>query len=45
MAYLAPEVLRRLVYNRDAVAVTEINLSNCAALPWAEQAGVVFGKT
>jgi len=27
---------------RDAVAVTEINLSNCAALPWAEQAKVAF---
>jgi hypothetical protein len=38
-------VLKRLVYKRDAVAVTEINLSNCAALPWAEQAGVVFGET
>ena len=42
MAYLAPEVLKRLVYKRDAVAVTEINLSNCAALPWAEQAKVAF---
>ena len=38
----APEVLKRLVYKRDAVAVTEINLSNCAALPWAEQAKVAF---
>ena len=44
LAYLAPEVLKRLVYKRDAVAITEINLSNCAALPWAEQAGVVFGE-
>lgn len=42
LAYLAPEVLKRLVYKRDAVAVTEINLSNCAALPWAEQAKVAF---
>ncbi|WP_445810180.1 hypothetical protein [Yoonia sp.] len=42
MACLAPEVLKRLVYGRDAVAVTEINLSNCAALPWAEQAKVAF---
>ncbi|WP_445810549.1 hypothetical protein [Yoonia sp.] len=42
LAYLAPEVLRRLVYKRDAVAVTEINLSNCTALPWAEQVKVAF---
>ena len=42
LAYLAPEVLKRLVYKRDAVAITEINLSNCAALPWAEQAKVAF---
>ena len=43
LAYLAPEVLKRLAYKRDAVAVTEINLSNCAALPWADQACFVFG--
>ena len=44
LAYLAPEVLKRLVYKGDAVAVTEINLSNCAALPWAEQAKRVFDE-
>ena len=44
LAYLAPEVLKRLVYKRDALAVTEINLSNCAALPWAEQAKMVFDE-
>ena len=42
LAYLAPVVLRRLVYKRDTVAVTEINLSNCAAVPWAEQVKVAF---
>ena len=42
LAYLAPEVLKRLVYKRDAIAITEINLSNCAALPWAEQAKAAF---
>jgi len=42
LAYLAPEVLKRLIYKRDAIAITEINLSNCAALPWAEQAKVAF---
>jgi len=46
LAYLAPEVLKRLIYKRDAVAITEINLSNCAALPWAEQVKVAFqGKS
>lgn len=44
LAYLAPEVLKRLIYKRDAVAVTKINLSNCAALPWAEQAKVAFDE-
>jgi hypothetical protein len=44
LAYLAPEVLKRLVYKRDAIAITEINLSNCAALPWAEQAKVAFDE-
>ena len=44
LAYLAPEVLKRLVYKRVAIAITEINLSNCAALPWAEQAKVAFDE-
>ena len=44
LAYLAPEVLKRLVYKRDAVAVTEINLINCAALLWADQAKSVFDE-
>jgi hypothetical protein len=42
LAYLAPEVLKRLVYGREGPAVTVLELSDCAALPWAEQAGVVF---
>ncbi len=42
LAYLAPEVLKRLVYKREATAVTELKLSDCAALPWHEQADVVF---
>jgi hypothetical protein len=36
-------VLKRLVYGREVPAVTVLDLSDCAALPWAEQAGVVFG--
>ncbi len=42
LAYLAPEVLKRLVYGREGPAVTVLDLSDCAALPWAEQVGVVF---
>jgi hypothetical protein len=42
LAYLAPEVLKRLVYGREWPAVTVLDLSDCAALPWAEQEGEVF---
>ena len=42
LAYLAPAVLKRLVYGREGPAVTVLDLSDCAALPWAEQAGVAF---
>ena len=45
LAYLAPEVLKRLIYMREVTAVTIIQLTECAMLPWAEQAIVVFGKT
>ncbi|AXI53811.1 hypothetical protein SuNHUV7_41270 (plasmid) [Pseudoseohaeicola sp. NH-UV-7] len=43
LAYLAPEVLKRLVYKREVIAVTVMQLTECAALPWQGQAGVVFG--
>ena len=43
LAYLAPEVLKRLVFGREAPAVTVMQLSDCVGLPWADQAGVVFG--
>ncbi|MFP1645212.1 MULTISPECIES: hypothetical protein [Rhodobacterales] len=43
LAYLAPEVLKGIVYKRAPIAVTLIQLTECAALPWAEQAEVVFG--
>ena len=39
---LAPELLKRLVYGREGPAMTVLDPSDCAALPWAEQAGVVF---
>ena len=43
LAYLAPEVLKRLVFRREVTAVTVMQLSECVGLPWADQAGVVFG--
>jgi hypothetical protein len=45
LAYLAPDVLKRLVFGREVSAVTVMQLTESAALPWVEQAGVVFGTT
>ena len=45
LAYLAPEVLKRLVFGREVTTVTLMQLTESAALPWVEQAGVVFGTT
>ncbi|MDG0984171.1 MAG: hypothetical protein P8N80_01775 [Planktomarina sp.] len=42
LAYLAPEVMRRLVYKREVTAITVMQLTESAALPWADQAMVVF---
>ena len=42
LAYLAPEVLRRLVCRREILAVTLLNLSDMATLPWAEQEAAAF---
>lgn len=42
LAYLAPDVLKRLVFKREVTAVTVMQLTECAALPWGEQAGVMF---
>ena len=42
LAYLAPKVLRRLVFCREVTAVTVMQLTECAALPLGEQAGVMF---
>ncbi len=44
LAYLAPDVLRRLVYGREITAVTVMQLAECAALQWGEQAAVVFDE-
>ena len=43
LAYLAPEVLKQLVFDREITAVTIMQLTESAALPWLDQAGVVFG--
>ena len=42
LAYLAPEVLKRLVFGREVSAVTVMQLTESAALPWVEQAKVAF---
>lgn len=42
LAYLAPAVLKRLVYKHETPAVTLLELSDIAALPWGEQVGKVF---
>ena len=42
LAYLAPEVLRRLVYKRETPAITLMVLTECAVLPWPKQAKVAF---
>ena len=44
LAYLAPEVLKRLVYKREVTAVTLMEITECAALPWRDQTEVVFGE-
>ena len=42
LAYLAPGILKRLVYKREVPAVTLLKLTDFAALPWHEQPGQVF---
>ena len=45
LAYLAPEVLKRLVFRREISAVTVMQLTECALLSWQEQEVWVFGQT
>ena len=45
LAFLAPEVLKRLVFGREVTAVTVMQLTEFALLSWQEQAVVVFGGT
>ena len=42
LAYLAPEVLKRLICGREASAVSLISLVSITAKTWAEQEGSVF---
>ena len=42
LAYPAPEVLKRLVFGREVSAVTVMQLTESAALPWREQSSIVF---
>ena len=44
LTYLAPEVLKRLIYKRDVTAVTVMQLTECALLSWREQEVWVFGE-
>lgn len=44
LAYLSPEVLKRLIYNREASLITIVELAKCVDLPWHQQAAVVFGE-
>ena len=44
LAYLAPEVLKRLTCGRETIAVTVVQLNECASMPWLDQAGGGFGS-
>lgn len=43
LAFLAPEVLERLVISRDPLSVSVNDLIETTYLPWVEQITVVFG--
>ena len=44
LAYLASEVLKRLVFGREVSTVTVMQPPECAGLPCGDQARVVFGE-
>ena len=44
LAYLAPAVLKRLIYKRKVPAITAKQLADCALLSRQDQEGVVFGE-
>lgn len=45
LAYLAPEVLKRQVFGREVMPVTDMQPTESAALPWHEQSPIVFEAT
>lgn len=42
LAYLAPAVLKRLIYGRETLAITLLRLIDIATLPWHEQEAAAF---
>lgn len=42
LAYLSPEVLERLVVNREPLSITLAELIDTTYLPWTQQAAAVF---
>ncbi len=43
LAYLSPDVLKRLVIRREPPAISVLELIEATYLPWAGQAAAVFG--
>ena len=44
LAYLSPEVLQRLLHQREPPAVSVNDMINVTYLPWAEQMGRVLDQ-
>jgi hypothetical protein len=42
LAYVAPAVLKRLIYGREPLAITLLRLIDIAILPWHEQEAAAF---
>ncbi len=42
LAYVAPAVLKRLIYGREPLAITLLRLIDIATLPWHEQEVAAF---
>jgi hypothetical protein len=44
LTYLAPEVLRRLVYGREVPSITIREMTDLVTASWEKQEEVVFGE-
>ncbi len=44
MPYLAPDLLKHLIYRRENPAVTLLDPSGIATLPWIEQETAAFQR-